>query len=225
MRWLNGFSTCSRLGIDDCVVWWDAWTVVISLAALVVSAIAAAAVAYLGWQANQQSKAAHAASQNLASAEKTRRDAEEARHERVILTYVEVDLDSIEMWSRPLIERLNDVDKPEFEEYIINRAFRSKERELANALEFDRLQAMIPSFHHCSAEVATRLARAIGSVEVVRRQLRRNADWADCAPEDVERKKDWRVVYKLMCKRLRVLHADALFCGRKARHQLYNLDG
>ena len=28
MNWLKGFSTCSELGVDGCVIWWDAWAAI-----------------------------------------------------------------------------------------------------------------------------------------------------------------------------------------------------
>lgn len=224
MSWWNGVSTCFPLGVDDCVVWWDAWVVVVAVATLLVSSVSAAAVAYLGWQANKQSKSAYASAQNLADAENNRRTAESARHERVILTYVESDLDSIEMWARGVLERLNDVDEPEYDRYIRDVELRKAEVDKVGQVQVEKLCEMLPSFHHCSAEIAARLARAVGCLAVVRMQLERNATWAN-VKEDSQASRDiWHVVYKLMCKRIRLLHEDGTVCGRKARMYLHNLD-
>lgn len=35
MSWVEGFSTCSQLGVDGCVVWWDAWAAIGTIAAVV----------------------------------------------------------------------------------------------------------------------------------------------------------------------------------------------
>lgn len=47
MNWFRGFSTCSPLGVDGCVIWWEAWAVVFAVVAIVV-AFGAAWVAFLG---------------------------------------------------------------------------------------------------------------------------------------------------------------------------------
>ncbi|MCM2519887.1 hypothetical protein NDN68_07830 [Stenotrophomonas maltophilia] len=52
MSWMDGFSQCSRLGVDRCVVWWDAWAATGSILAAVVAAISAYAVWRLGTRAN-----------------------------------------------------------------------------------------------------------------------------------------------------------------------------
>lgn len=35
MSWVEGFSTCSQLGVDGCVVWWDAWAAIGTISAVV----------------------------------------------------------------------------------------------------------------------------------------------------------------------------------------------
>lgn len=42
MSWLNGFSTCSKLGVDDCVIWWDAWAAIGTVLAVFVAIFAPA---------------------------------------------------------------------------------------------------------------------------------------------------------------------------------------
>ena len=35
MSWVEGISTCSQLGVDGCVVWWDAWAAIGTISAVV----------------------------------------------------------------------------------------------------------------------------------------------------------------------------------------------
>ncbi|MCU1092694.1 hypothetical protein JAK58_14360 [Stenotrophomonas maltophilia] len=47
MNWLDGISTCSQLGVDDCVIWWEAWAVVAAFVGVSV-ALVGVLIAYLG---------------------------------------------------------------------------------------------------------------------------------------------------------------------------------
>ncbi|WP_329763966.1 hypothetical protein [Stenotrophomonas geniculata] len=221
MVWWKGFSTCSQLGVNDCVVWWSAWSVAVGIFSAFVALFGAAAVAYLAWQANRQAKTAH---DNLAN--HTQRELKEkadsaVRKERVILCYLRSELDTIEIWSRNLLKSLEDENNAALDRYSTELPVRQKMSDGVKDIRLPKMDAMLPSFHECSPGIAARLARTLGTFEVVRFSLTRNAGWASRTPGSTKAKiKSWRSVHRVLLENTKIVHEDALYCTREARRQM-----
>ncbi|HGM5043926.1 hypothetical protein [Stenotrophomonas maltophilia] len=62
-QWWHGISPCMELGVGDCVVWWDAWAVVVGL----MVGVATVAVAVLAWRTSERARKIASEASNISA--------------------------------------------------------------------------------------------------------------------------------------------------------------
>lgn len=167
MDWWNGFNQCWPMG-KTCTVDWDAWAVVFAVMALwiagltaVVTAISAAAVYWLGRQANAVATASHDIS--TASHDIARADRQREAHFILAYLYSEV-LDaysSIDGWldQAPVVER----------HFLrMSNAQRLQMLDGLGPLAMPQAEAIFGRLHVLDQEVGSRLARALGTMKILK---------------------------------------------------------
>lgn len=159
MSMLDGVSQCWPLA-KDCVVWWDAWAVVVAAIALLVAwmglAVAggsAAAVFWLGLQANKLGQVTREVS-----------EADRNREGTFILAYLYTELldaySSADAWfdQRGLLEYFPAADE----------ATRSKMLEMIRSISMPMTIAHFNRLHVLEPELGMRLARVLSTLELLR---------------------------------------------------------
>lgn len=159
MSWMNGVSQCWPLA-NDCVVWWDAWAVVVAAIALLVAwlglAVAggsAAAVFWLGHQANKLGQVTRDVS-----------EADRKREGTFILAYLYTELldaySSADAW----------FDQQGLFEYFpaADEVTRSGMLEMIRSISMPMTTAHFDRLHVLEPELGMRLARVLSTLELLR---------------------------------------------------------
>lgn len=177
MSLIDGVSTCWDLGTNGCVVWWDAWSVIVAYLALCVGVInifvaaaAAIAVFWLGRQANTLAGGAH----RQATAEREREDrkaaAKQQREEGVVLCYLAAEISA----ATKTIRVMNMLMATEFMNesgFITNTAARSFLFRKADAVQIPLIDEWVPKLHEIGADTGMRLARFAGDIRSLKLHL------------------------------------------------------
>lgn len=161
MNWWNAVSTCWPPGVDGCVAWWDAWSVlvatiaaVIAYVGLVVTGASAVAVFWLGKQANSIANSAHdidAASRN--------------REGQFILVYLYSEIldvhSSVEVWLAhiPKVRRIF---------LLLDQEQRKEVLQIIYDLHMTKVEEIFNRLHVLEPTVGKRLARVLGTVRLLK---------------------------------------------------------
>lgn len=157
----NGISPCMELGVGECVVWWDAWGVVVATIAAVIAAIglivtaaSALAVFWLGKQANAIANSAH----EVAAASRYREG-------QFILVYLYSEIldahSSVEAWLTH-VERVRNVF------LILNNQQREDVLRIVYDVAMPKAEEIFDRLHVLEPEVGKRLARVLGTVRLLK---------------------------------------------------------
>lgn len=148
---------CEQLGVDNCVVWWDAVAAVGAAAGVFVTALSAFAVYWLGRQAHSLAKTAHDAQKEYERRRAQEILAEQVREEVVTLAYCCAELDELDVRLAG-INGLFAVNAKSFVEYKDDRAYLAKTCE---KLVTARLEKMLPRMHVLPEKTGIELARLL----------------------------------------------------------------
>lgn len=218
MSVLDGVVQCWPLS-STCEVWWEAWAVVVAIAAAEVALLGAVAVAFLAYQANQLSQVSQRDARLQAESAERRDGAERARQERVILSFVNAELDGVITWARTCISVMEDDPNFVFDAYISKKSARKTLGDGAGDVIVENISRMLPNFHVCSPGVGLRLGRMLGDFYVTKNALARYEGWPNVGEVDDEftvSREDWDKVFRLTLVRLRRIKSDAEHCAKAA---------
>ncbi|HDS1161334.1 TPA: hypothetical protein QDZ88_002239 [Stenotrophomonas maltophilia] len=167
MDWWLGFNQCWPMG-EECTIDWDAWAVVAALFTIyiawlsaLVTALSAAAVFWLGKQANSVASASH----RIATASHEIAQAERSREAHIILAYLYSEVldtySSIEAW-------LQQANAVEAQFLGMNDTARRQVLDGLGPLAMPQTEAILGRLHVVDEEVGSRLARALGTLKILR---------------------------------------------------------
>lgn len=218
MNVLDGVIQCWPLS-DTCEVWWDAWAVVVAVAAAEVALIGAIAVAYLAYQANLLSRASQREAKLHADSAYRRDAAERARQERVILSFVHAELEGIITWARSCIALME--NNPSFDSHGYMSTQTTRQTLARNTAEVNvtNISRMLQSFHLCSPGIGLRLGRTLGDFYVTKDSLTRYSEWPSVGGDGdgfSVSAKEWGDLFALMLIRFRRISSDAEHCANAA---------
>lgn len=223
----NGVSPCMEPGIGDCVVWWDAWAVVVAVLGvfvatigILVAGVSAFAVFWLGRQANLVAKVGldnGVAERDRLSDEA---DRQRGREEKVLLCFLSAELDVARLKMGTLNELLQSVHC-EVEAFVGNAKMRGVLAEKAAEVSLEKLHSVIGRLHAIQASTGMRLGRLAGDVPVLQRHLRDLANVSiadvDQASEKAERKRELlRAGYAAVKEIAARAASDSSFLGKLA---------
>lgn len=200
MDWLAGISTCSQLGVDDCVIWWEAWAVVvgasavgISIGALMVAwvgvgvtAASALAVFQLGRKANQLAETAKEVQQKEFSEARRMREGEARREEAVLLFFLASELTDIAIEIGTLHEFLTEDPDFSLESFLYVHDAGRKFASVTWSLELPRITSVLGRLHAIGPEVGLRLARLAGDSQQIAQGIRDLAEACENADPDID---------------------------------------
>ncbi len=170
MDWWLGFSQCWPMG-EVCTIDWDAWAVVATLVTIyiawlsaLVTALSAAAVFWLGKQANSVATASH----RIATASHEIAQAERSREAHLILAYLYSEVldtySSIEGW-------LQQANAVEAHFLGMNDTERRQVLDGLGPLAMPQTEAIFGRLHVVDEEVGGRLARALKILRLAREPM------------------------------------------------------
>lgn len=157
----KGISPCMEPGVGECVVWWDAWGVlvatiaaVIAAVGLIVTAASALAVFWLGKQANAIANSAH----EVAAAS-------QYREGQFILVYLYSEIldahSSVEAW-------LTHVERVREAFLVLNNQQREDVLRIVYDLVMPKAEEIFDRLHVLEPEIGKRLARVLGTVRLLK---------------------------------------------------------
>lgn len=171
----SGISPCMQPGVADCVVWWDAW-------AVVVSSIAVLATVFLGFMTLRLGRAANratAAAVAIAKSEADARRRNEADERIVILLWLVADVGTQVVNARGLVAEAKKADAKS--RFVNDGDYRSKILAKLAELELPVASALRERLHLLGHPLAGRLARAIGLATALKTQF--NVDYEQMTDE------------------------------------------
>lgn len=178
MSWWKGFSTCSPLGAANCVVWWDAWAVVVSLVAILATIFLGFMTLRLGLAANRATAAAVA----IAKGEADARRRNETDERIVLLLWLAPEVGTQVVRARILAEKAREPDARE--KFRTESATRAWYFAKLPELNLSVATSLRDRLHVLGHPLAGRLARAIGLSEALRTQF--NVDYSTLSDELME---------------------------------------
>lgn len=175
MAWLDGVFRCSPLGIDDCVVWWDAVAAVVAVIAVLSTLFLGFMTLRLGQMANKAAIAAadasHAAVEIAAGETKDR--IQSASDERLmLLLWIAGEISAARGTVRRLQEKLDQSGREQFKK---DRSLRQHSFEAIKGLEFPNCAARADRLHAIGHPIAARLARGLALIKTMSRDLKPGA--------------------------------------------------
>ena len=206
MKWVKGFSPCMELGVDGCVVWWDAWVVVLASMALMMSiaafivawwgVIATAASGYAVWRlgkhANHLAESGSRSAQIERESQAAVRRSEREKEEKILLAYVRAELDSIYPSIAVFAQRL---DEPGSQEnFVTDFEYRAYWAGDFSELQTPRLESCLGRLHQLPSVTGTRLARILGDIQTIASILTKSKDFKITPgddPDEICRKARW----------------------------------
>lgn len=173
MSWWSGFSTCSGLGVDGCVVWWDGWAVVVATLAVFATVFLGIATLRLGRQANclgrmsvrlgrAANRAANLAVKIASEESKARADQERARR---LLVLIQIRAEAA--LARGILNGTLDAMLAEGAErqFLADPGFRSRIRGSVLLQRFPVAESLSDRLHYIGHPVAGHLAAAMAIVQ------------------------------------------------------------
>lgn len=173
----NGISPCMEPGVADCVVWWDAWAVVVAILGVVVAAVnvgvaalAAFAVFVLGQKANEVAQV------GLTNGLEERRrlnaesKAERQREEQVLLCFLSGELAQIRIRVGAMLRVLNG-EVYSREKFVSTLEVRAKLEARAGEITMIKLSSVISRLHAVQPKTGMRLARLAGDISSIQREV------------------------------------------------------
>lgn len=170
-KW-NAVFRCEQLGVDDCVVWWDAIAAVASVGAMFVTAVSAIAVFFLGVQANALASAAQSAQRMAKIREDQRAGDEQAREKSVTLAYCGAELRELRIHLGFIATKMESEDAIPEHVFVAEQAEREKLSKASELLVTERLQVMLPRLHALPDGVGVELAQLLGGCQQLIVELR-----------------------------------------------------
>ncbi|WP_141098710.1 hypothetical protein [Stenotrophomonas pavanii] len=174
----NGISPCMEPGVADCVVWWDAWAVVVAILGVVVAtvsvgvaALAAFAVFVLGQKANEVAQV------GLTNGLEERRrlnaesQAERQREEQVLLCFLSGELAHIRVRVGAMLRLLNGAVFSR-DQFVSTPDIRARLEAKAGEITMNKLSSVISRLHAVQPKTGMRLARLAGDISSIQREVR-----------------------------------------------------
>lgn len=172
----NGISPCMEPGVADCVVWWDAWAVVVAILGVAVAtvsvgvaALAAFAVFVLGQKANEVARV------GLTNGIEERRRlnaetaAERQREEQVLLCFLSGELAQIRVMVGAMLGVLNG-EVYSRDRFVSTPDVRAKLEARAGEITMNKLSSVISRLHAVQPKTGMRLARLAGDISSIQRE-------------------------------------------------------
>ncbi|MCE4371809.1 hypothetical protein [Xanthomonas hortorum] len=219
--WKWAFVRCWPLS-QSCEVDWTAWAVGIALGATLVTAagvlvsmMSAAAVYYLGLQANSLARSAHNQAAIDREAADDKATEERAREERVMLFYSLYELELLQYELGILASLLEDGGAFSQQQFVSSRPCREHVAKIADRFESPRLERLLPRLHLIPRDTGDRASRLVGACHVLKSRYAR-AVVSNPAPDDP----------KFEAQRVANLEAEYLHLQRateRARDDAYKL--
>lgn len=175
MQWSDGVFRCSPLGIDDCVVWWDAVAAIGSIIGVVATVILGVFTYRLGVAANRASKMALRLSEN-ADAVRAR---DRQREADVIMQFLRSEF----AWTANNIQAFLRLLRPnEVTTWGFSEEQKAALMEMLPSLQMMETQSQLPRLHVLSDEHLKVLAKVLSQCRMFFRFLERFSD-----PEEFDR--------------------------------------
>lgn len=173
MSWWNGISTCSGLGVDGCVVWWDGWAVVVAAVAVVATVFLGIATLRLGRQANRLGRVSvrlgRAANRSaslavrIASQESNARAEQERAQRLLVLLQIRAEVGLAHRILRSTLEGMGRAGAEK--QFQMDPGFRSRIRSGVFIQRFQVAESLGERLHHVGHPVAGHLATAMGLID------------------------------------------------------------
>ncbi|WP_329845749.1 hypothetical protein [Stenotrophomonas sepilia] len=170
MAWFDGIFRCSPLGVDDCVVWWDAISAVGTIASVVATVILGFFTYRLGRAANEAS----ALAASIANAEAVRQSARDRKEQ--VLVLVEI---NGEIWENQRLLAIlhSDLsDHTSVDRFVKDSDFRSKVIAQFAQVSFPLTRGVMERLHYLDDPVGPTLTRCIGMLRALNEKYRRGVE-------------------------------------------------
>lgn len=154
-RW-DGVFRCEKLGVEDCVVWWDAVGAMGTLVAIVTTAI-------LGYVTYRLGKTANSASQlavRLAGEEAIRQAARDKKERILLLVQITGEVTTNRGRILELHEHLAEPDSQA--RFVENSAYRADFMERMSRVSFPLVERLADRYHYLDGKTGPTLIRAVG---------------------------------------------------------------
>ena len=162
MSLLDAVSTCWPPGVDDCVLWWDAWTFVVAALALQVAWLglgvtcaSALAVWRLGSEANRVAKSTQVLAETAQELDRNAR----RREARLIKSYLRGEIELAAAHAKTLVEMFPAIGEAEL---IHSRKRRDELRQQFLKIDLTLSHASVDRLHRLDGDEAGSIAGAIG---------------------------------------------------------------
>ncbi|ARQ90498.1 hypothetical protein [Stenotrophomonas maltophilia] len=211
MDWWLGFNQCWSLGAT-CAIDWDAWTVVIAVFAAVLSwlsvlvtAVSAGAVFWLGRQANLLAGTAKEAQERYIREGRKEAADDRDREGKVVLAYCSAELKVMGPALAGLAGMLRGDDVEDL--FVRSRDFRRQVNDRARELSWEVLEKVLPRLHAIPPATGMRLARLLGACKSLTTSFAIHAD--EVSPHEREDgQEEWEEYLRTsISNRLRLLLA------------------
>jgi len=180
MDWWLGFNQCWSLGAT-CAIDWDAWTVVVAVIAAVLSwlsvlvtAVSAGAVFWLGRQANLLAGTAKEAQERYIREGRKEAADDREREGKVVLAYCSAELKVMGPALAGLAGMLRGDNVEDL--FVMSREFRRQVNDRARELSWEVLEKVLPRLHAIPPATGMRLARLLGACKSLTTSFAIHAD-------------------------------------------------
>lgn len=220
-KW-DGIFRCEKLGVDDCVVWWDAVSAAVAIAGVGVTLLSAVAVFWLGKRANALARAGQAYVSEQEVAARARLDEERVREEQVVLCYLKSDFSTLAVWMAVAQTDLADAARLEENIFITDGVRRQVFVNAGKALDLTRLEKMLSRLHLIPEVTGLRLARIVAACQIIRQTClsldneKSPSDYST-VPSEQKTQEGWlRVLHQRIKEEVEVCRDMVDYCNNEA---------
>lgn len=169
MDWWRGFNQCWPMG-TTCAIDWEAWTLFVAVFAaflswfsVMVTAVSAGAVFWLGRQANLLATTAKESQERYIYEGRKEAADDREREAKVVLAYCSAELKTMGPTLAGLVGMLSGDDVEDL--FVRSRDFRKGVSDRARDLSWERLEKVLPRLHAIPSATGMRLARLLGACQ------------------------------------------------------------
>lgn len=216
MSLIEGFSPCLELGVNGCVVWWEAWAAIAAIVALVVAfftmlltGLSAAAVFLLGQKTNRLAALAHDLQRKNTSAKDEELRKEQLREEAVALAYTGTELADLAIALSGIVALLGPGMSIELQNFIDRKNSRHFLAGMTQKLETNRLERLLPRLHALPTDNGLKLASLLGMCHSLVSRCKAHAELKSPAEIDEGVERDERRIHLEICHGNRLTEATA----------------
>lgn len=220
-KWESVFR-CEKLGVDDCVVWWDAVSVVVAVAGVGVTILSALAVFWLGRRANALALAGQRYVSGQEVAARARLDEERIREEQVVLCYLKSDFSTLAVWMAVAQADLANGSRLDENVFTTDGIKRQVFVNSGKALDLTRLEKVLPRLHLLPEATGLRLARIVAGCQIIHQTClsldneKSPSDYST-VPSAQKTQEDWlRVMHQRIKGEVEVCRDMVDYCNNEA---------